>query len=210
MSQTISKQTLQRLPLYLNYLKGLSKVGAANISAKSLAEALDLGEIQVRKDLAQVSSGGKPRIGYILPDLIRDLEVFLGYDDMNDAVLVGAGRLGRALLSYDGFTEYGLNIVAAFDTNPSVIGEQENGKQIFPLEKLEDLCTRMKIKIGVITVPAAYAQQVCDRLVACGILAIWNFSPTHLSVSEDILVKSENMAASLAILSKHLSEKINF
>lgn len=210
MSQPISKQTLQRLPLYLNYLKNLSKEGALNVSAKAIADALDLGEIQVRKDLAQVSSGGKPRIGYLLADLIRDLEVFLGYDDINDAVLVGAGRLGRALLSYGGFQEYGLNIVAAFDTDPAVVGQTENGKPIFSLNKLEDLCRRMKIKIGIITVPAEYAQEVCDKLVACGVLAIWNFSPSHLSVPEEILVKTENMAASLAILSKHLSEKIKF
>ncbi len=210
MSQPISKQTLQRLPLYLNYLKNLSKEGALNVSAKAIADALDLGEIQVRKDLAQVSSGGKPRIGYILCDLIRDLEVFLGYDDINDAVLVGAGRLGRALLSYGGFQEYGLNIVAAFDTDSAAVGQTENGKPIFSLDKLEDLCRRMKIKIGIITVPAEYAQEVCDKLVACGVLAIWNFSPAHLSVPEEILVKTENMAASLAILSKHLSEKIKF
>jgi len=207
MQRPISVQTLQRLPIYLHYMKSLSPDKNLNISAKSLGSALNLGEIQVRKDLSAVSDGGKPKIGYCTAELIHDIETYLGYNDVNDAVLVGTGKLGSALLSYEGFKAYGLNIVAAFDSDPSKCGKDESGKQILSVDKLENLCQRMKIKIGIITVPSAFAQDVCDKLMKCGVEAIWNFAPTHLSVQDGVLLKNENMASSLAVLSKHLSEK---
>ena len=208
MEKSVSMQTLQRLPTYLNCLKLLSTKGEMNVSAKQIAHALELGEIQVRKDLASVSTGGKPKIGYIKENLIKDIEFYLGYDNVNDAVIVGAGKLGKALLSYEGFKEYGFNIIAAFDINDDILGKDNSGKQILSVDKMKDVCERMKIRIGIITVPAPCAQTVCNMLVDSGILAIWNFAPTHLSTPENILVKSENMAASLAVLSKHLTEKI--
>lgn len=207
MGENISIQTLQRLPVYLNYLKSEAVSRGGNISAGAIAAALGLGEIQVRKDLAQVSSGGRPKLGYCIEELKNDIETFLGCNDTKDAVLVGAGKLGRALLEYSGFAEYGLEIVAAFDSDPAVIGEDGcNGKKILPAEKLADLCRRMNIHIGIITVPAAHAQKVCDALVEGGVRAIWNFAPCHLEAPDNILVKSENMAISLAVLSRHLTE----
>lgn len=207
MLQSVSIQTLQRLPDYLNCLKSLLSASVETVSAKTVAEYLGLGEIQVRKDLASVSTGGKPKIGYVTRDLIRDLETYLGYHDSHDAVLVGAGKLGKALLSYEGFREYGLNIVAAFDTKGPEADDDMPGK-IHSVETLSDLCRRLKIRIGIITVPAGSAQEVCDTLVQSGVLAIWNFAPTHLHVPSNILVKNENMAVSLAILSQHLSKKL--
>lgn len=203
MQRAISVQALQRLPQYLQYLKTLPD--AANISARALGAALGYGEIQVRKDLASVSDGGRPKLGYVVGELRHDIAVALGYDNVNDAVLVGAGRLGRALLSYEGFSDYGLNIVAAFDADFDVCGRDESGKQVFPLEKLPDLCRRMKIEIGIITVPAAAAQSVCDLLCQSGIRAVWNFAPAHVTVPQGVLLKNENMAASLAVLSQHLA-----
>jgi len=207
MKKSISVQTLHRLPVYLNYLKLLPPKERMNVSAKQIADALELVEIQVRKDLASVSAGGRPKIGYITENLIKDIELYLGYDNVNDAVIVGAGKLGKALLAYEGFKEYGFNIIAAFDTQEEILGMDPSGKQILSMDKLKDICERMKIQIGIITVPAAFAQMVCDRLIESGILAIWNFAPAHLSTPKNILVKSENMAASLALLSKHLIEK---
>lgn len=203
-NQSISKSTLQRLPLYLNYLKSLQEKTPVNISATSIAEALMLNDVQVRKDLAAVSSSGKPRIGYNTKELIKEIEIFLGYDNTNNAIIVGAGKLGKALMSYGGFKEYGLNILMAFDSDENIVCEQE---LIMPLNRLSDLCKRMNIKLGIITVPASSAQQVCNLLVESGVLAIWNFAPVHLTVPEGILVQNENMAASLAVLSNHLSEK---
>lgn len=205
----ISTQTLQRLPLYLNYLKYLPKDRASNISATTIAGALNLNDVQVRKDLAAISTGGRPKIGYDTIELIRDLEHYLGYDDVESAVLVGVGNLGHALLSYNGFSEYGLNIIVAFDVNESIIGTTINGKQVLSAEKLKDLCSRMKIRLGIITVPESEAQAVCDILVESGVLAIWNFAHVHLNVPNNILVQNENMASSLAILSKHLVTKLS-
>jgi len=207
MQKPISVQTLQRLPLYLHYMKSLPSDNSTFISAKALGNALNYGEIQVRKDLSAVSDGGKPKVGYSTAELIHDIESYLGYNDVNDAVLVGTGKLGSALLSYEGFKAYGLNIVAAFDSDPEKCGKDGSGKQILPLDKLENLCRRMKIRIGIITVPSSSAQSVCDLLVKGGVEAIWNFAPTHLSVGDGVLLKNENMASSLAVLSKHLSEK---
>ncbi len=204
----ISKSVLRRLPGYLAYLKAMPEDCAPNISATALANALDMGEVQVRKDLAMVSNGGRPKVGYNRLNLIDDIEQFLGYDNTNEAVLVGAGRLGRALLGYGGFAEYGLNIVAGFDTNADLIGFTKTGKPIRPLTELENVCREKKILMGIITVPAEHAQQVCDMMISYGIKAIWSFAPTHLDVPEHVLVQYENMATSLAVLSKHLSAQI--
>lgn len=204
--KAVSKQTLQRLPLYLNFLKQRDPL--SNVSATIIAQALSLNDVQVRKDLASISQRGRPKIGYITKELIYDIEQFLGYDNTQNAVIVGAGNLGRALLSYDGFAKQGLDIVAAFDLDNNKLGEMINGKQVMDISKLYNLCHRMKIRLGIITVPAFAAQEVCDRLVEAGVLGIWNFSPVHLNVPDNVLVQNENMAFSLALLSKHLSEKL--
>ncbi len=204
--KAVSKQTLQRLPLYLNFLKQRDPL--SNVSATIIAQALSLNDVQVRKDLASISQRGRPKIGYITKELIYDIEQFLGYDNTQNAVIVGAGNLGRALLSYGGFAAQGLDIVAAFDLDNNKLGEMINGKQVMDISKLDNLCRRMKIRLGIITVPAFAAQEVCDMLVEAGVLGIWNFSPVHLKVPENVLVQNENMAFSLAMLSKHLSEKL--
>ena len=204
----ISKAVLKRLPGYLAYLKSIPEEGASPyISATSLANALGMGEVQVRKDLAMVSDGGRPKIGYLRERLIDDIEQFLGYDNTTDAVLIGAGKLGLALMAYKGFEEYGLNILAAFDLAPKAEFTEE-GKPILPMERLEGYCRENKVLMGIITVPAEGAQQVCDALIHSGIKAIWNFAPVHLDVPEKILVQAENMATSLAVLSMHLQNHI--
>ncbi len=203
----VSKAVLKRLPGYLAYLKSLSGEGSTYISATALANALGMGEVQVRKDLAMVSDGGRPKVGYLRESLIDDIEQFLGYDYTNAAVLIGAGKLGLALLGYSGFDAYGLNILAAFDAKPSVT-ETQSGKPVLPMEKLESFCKANKVCMGIITVPAQHAQSVCEKLIASGIKAIWNFAPTHLDVPENILVQNEDMATSLAVLSMHLQAQM--
>lgn len=205
----ISKAVLKRLPSYLTYLKSLPEDGPANISATALAAALDMGEVQVRKDLALVSDGGRPKIGYIRERLIGDIEQFLGCNNTNEAVLVGAGKLGRALMGYSGFEEYGLEIVAAFDADDSMDGQIESGTPIYALSKLPEFCRERKILMGIITVPAAAAQTVCDLLIENGIKAVWTFAHVHLDVPANILVQHENMATSMAVLSVHLSAQIH-
>ena len=194
----ISKSVMYRLPRYLMYLKAMPEDSPANISATMLANALNMGEVQVRKDLALVSDGGRPKVGYNRKALIDDIEQFFGYDYTNTAVL-----------DYVGFAEYGLNVAAAFDVDESIVGTLESGKPILHISQLEQFCRDNKVLIGIITVPAAHAQEVCDLLVNNGIKAIWSFAPTHIDAPADILVQYENMATSLAVLSKHLSAQIN-
>ena len=203
----ISKSVLKRLPGYLSYLKSLPENGATHISATALANALGMGEVQVRKDLAMVSDGGRPKIGYLRESLIEDIEQFLGYDNVTDAVLIGAGKLGQALMAYKGFDEYGLNIMAAFDRNPKM-EQTDEGKPVYNINKLTRFCRAHKVLMGIITVPAEGAQEVADLLITCGIKAIWNFAPTHLDVPSNILVQNENMATSLAVLSVHLQAQM--
>ncbi len=207
MRKEISKSVLKRLPGYLSYLKSIPEGTMPYISATALANALGMGEVQVRKDLAQVSDGGRPKIGYLRESLIEDISQFLGYDNTTDAILVGAGKLGRALLSYSGFSAYGLNILAAFD-EADISEEAEDGKPIYPMEQIESFCRTNKVLMGIITVPSKYAQDVCNRLIQCGIKAVWNFAPTHLDVPAGILVQNENMATSLAVLSMHLQAQM--
>ena len=203
----ISKSVLKRLPGYLAYLKSIPEGESLHISATALANALGMGEVQVRKDLAKVSDGGRPKIGYLRESLIEDIEQFLGYDNTTDAVLIGAGKLGQALLDYVGFEAYGLNILAAFDVDPT-LDHTQVGKPVLHMDKLENFCKSHKVLMGIITVPAAHAQEVCDSLIRSGIKAIWNFAPTHLDVPANILVQHENMATSLAVLSMHLQAQI--
>lgn len=205
-SQQVSVNTLQRLPTYLNYLKSLDDDG--NISSTEIARALGLNDVQVRKDLSSVSSGGRPKVGYNIRGLILDLKEFLGYNAVNDAVMVGCGNLGRALMSYRGFREYGLRIVAGFDVSDDIVGEEVSGKPVLPLSGLPQYCRENGIRIGVITTPAQAAQKACDLLMEGGIKAIWNFAPAHITVGEGVLVQNENMACSLALLSKHLNEML--
>ena len=206
MISAVSRQTISRLPVYLGYLRSLEG-SMLTISATAIAEALRLNDVQVRKDLAAVSSSGKPKIGYVTADLISELENFLGYNSPSDALLAGAGKLGRALMSYQGFNAYGLNIVAAFDTDPNLINTQEAGKSILPLSQMKQFCEERRVRIGIITVPAACAQEVCEMMLESGILAIWNFAPVRLNVPDTILVQNENMASSLALLRSHLGER---
>jgi redox-sensing transcriptional repressor len=203
----ISKSVLKRLPGYLAYLKSLPEDDSAHISATALANALGMGEVQVRKDLAAVSDGGRPKVGYHRASLIDDIEQFLGYDNTTDAVLIGAGKLGQALCGYSGFEAYGLNILAAFDVKP-VAAATEEGTPIYPMDQLQSFCKSNKVLMGIITVPVAHAQEVCDQLIACGIKAIWTFAPIHLEVPPNILVQHENMATSLAVLSMHLQAQM--
>ena len=207
MEKKISKSVLKRLPGYHAYLKSIQDSESPYISATALAAALGMGEVQVRKDLAMVSDGGRPKIGYLRESLIDDIEQFLGYDNTTDAVLIGAGKLGQALLCYRGFDEYGLNILAGFDIRPAA-DQTENGKPILPMDQLEFFCREHKVLMGIITVPEEHAQEVCDQMVKCGIKAIWTFTPTHLEVPDNVMVHNENMSNSLAVLSMHLQAQM--
>lgn len=203
-NNSISKATLGRIPRYLNYLKELSPNRVPYISATTIAKELNLGEVQVRKDLAMVSGAGKPRLGYETEMLIGQLEDCLGYNKLTLAVLVGAGRLGRALLQYDGFEHFGVKIKAAFDSNEKAIS-LDSKTEILPMNQFDAFCKEHNICLGIITVGEGSAQVVCDQMVSSGITAIWNFAPCKLQVPQGVLLQNENLALSLAHLRNQLS-----
>lgn len=205
-----SKATVSRLPIYLRYLRDKLKDGEENISSTKIAEDMRLNPVQVRKDLALVSSvSGKPKLGFAVHELIESIEDFLGCNNVNDALLVGVGGLGSTLLSYEGFKNYGLNIVAAFDVNPQTINKRINDVPVLPMEKLDSTVKKLNIKMGIITAPKIAAQNIADKMVESGILAIWNFAPTHLKLPDNIAVKYEDLAASLAVLSRRLKDVLS-
>ena len=202
----VTKATLGRLPQYLQFLNGLPPGQYDHISATTIARMLSLGEVQVRKDLAAVSGLGKPKVGYRTSELIKDLEDALGCKKLTPAILVGAGKLGRALLDYNGFEEYGVQITAAFDCNEQVLRMNNTSKEILPIRSLKKYCSENGIRIGIITVGSGSAQDVCDQMLEAGITAIWNFAPCQLKVPDNVLVKQENLALSLAHLNSQISK----
>jgi redox-sensing transcriptional repressor len=204
---SISKETLQRLPGYLRHLKELQKQGVENISSNAIAEVFHYTSVQVRKDLSSIGGeAGKPKTGFSVNSLIDDISEFLGYNNTNDAVLVGVGNLGHALLSYTGFKNYGLDIVGAFDVNPKIT--LVHGHRVYNISQLANYIKHFNVLIGIIAVPEDSAQRVCDLMINTGIKAIWNFSPTNLIIPEDIAIINVDMASSLALLSQRLSEII--
>ena len=204
-NENASKSTLKRLPFYLDLLKQKRELGIKNISSAQVAKELGLHDVQVRKDLATASKlGGKPKIGYEIEELIHDIEEYLGCHNINKAVLVGVGSLGKALLGYKGFKDYGLEIIGAFDTYSGIIGNEIKGILVHSMDRLKSFIEENNVHIGIITVPAQYAEEVCDALVNGGVQAIWNFAPTILKEREGVIIQTENMASSLAVLSRHL------
>lgn len=208
MNHVASHDIVKRLAVYLNYLKTRPENGPANITPEKLGEAVGVASGQIIADLIPVGTECHPKIGYITEYLIADIEHALGYDNVDRAILVGAGHLGKAVLSYKGFNHYGLHIVAAFDTNPNLIGTEVNGIPVYGMEQMTQICEDFGVHIGIITAPADFAQGIADQMIACNIRGIWNFAPTYLKVPENILVENENIADSLVVLSRRLADVI--
>ena len=191
--------------MYLELLKDLPEEKYVHISATAIARKLSLGEVQVRKDLASISGTGKPKLGYLTSELIENLEKCLGSGNFTLAVLVGAGKLGKALLDYDEFEKFGIRIAAAFDSNDKAI--DINGKiKIQPISEFENFCKTNNIQLGIITVGAGSAQAVCDKMAECGITAIMNFAPCKLNVPQGVILENENLALSLAYLNNQINK----
>lgn len=199
MKSDIPVTSLQRLPVYLNYLKTLGD-DVKFVSSGAIARALGMGEVLVRKDLAYTSAQGRTRVGYLLTELIAALEEYLGCNDKKNAAIVGAGGLGSALLAYGGFVNYGIELVAAFDNDKKKIGTRIAGKPVMDIADIESGLKDHGVTLAVICVPAKHAQGVADRLVECGVKAILNFAPALLHVPDDCTVRNIDVAANLAVL----------
>ena len=204
MDKNITAQTLSRLPMYFNYLTSLSDAKKhGNISATAIAEALGLNDVQVRKDLASVSRGGRPKVGYVTSELIGDIGRFLGFDNHDGVVVVGMGNLGKAMLESNGFADYGFDIHCGFDRNKELVGREINGKPILDIAEMTDYCKNSKIKIGIITVPEASAQAVCDSMAEAGIEYILNFAAVHLTAPDGVTIHNVNISLTLAMLARY-------
>lgn len=203
----VPEPTLRRMPVYMFYLKRLREDGVVNISAPRIGKDLDFDSTQVVKDLSYSGISGKPRIGYNIYELISALEEFLGFNRKNEAFLVGVGNLGSALLSYQGLQETGVKIIAGFDVDTGKVGKTFGSAHVLHMDKFQDLVERLHISIGILTTPAGIAQQVAEKMVDCGITAIWNLTPVNLKLSEDIIVQNTSMYANLFVIVKKLTDK---
>lgn len=204
-SKKVSNNMLERMPVYLNYIKSLPK-STKNISATKIATALGLGEVSVRKDLAKVSDGGRCKLGYNCEELLDDIENFLDIKNTMNTIVAGKGELLQIVLGYEGTHESGVKLLAGFDVN-SMKRRQIGDKPVYPIDKMSDFCSENKIDIGIVMVAAEDAQSACDQMVAAGIRAIWNFTPVHLNVPEHVVVQNENMITSIIKMRMQLKEK---
>lgn len=197
--------SIRRLPSYLRLLRQLRVDGSTKVSCTRIASELDLDSTQVRKDLALTGITGRPRIGYELTPLIDAIESFLGWNRITEAFLVGAGSLGRALMGYDNFLRFGLNICAAFDVADDKIGSDVFGRIIYHIKEMPELSKRMGVTMGILTVPGGAAQAAADIMLASGIIGIWNFAPVKLDLPEGIAVENVELVSSLAVLSVNIN-----
>ena len=192
--------SIRRLPSYLNIIRHAQSNGDQFISGTVIANELNLEPIQVRKDLAITGIIGKPKKGYPVNDLVLAIERYLGWNVEHKAVVVGAGNLGSALSGYQEFKNHGLNIIAAFDTDPSKVGSTVHGVPIYPLEKLEEIIPELQVEIAILTVPSPFASSTCDSIVKAGIKSIWNFTNIKLKVPANIIVWREDLSSGYAML----------
>lgn len=205
--QKIPFPSVRRFPSYLRILLQKKESGSKTISATHLAEELGLTSIQVRKDLASTGIEGRPKVGFSIEELIAAITHSLGWDNLTEALIIGAGNLGSALAAYDGFSAYGLKIVAIFDKDPKKIGNRVGKLDVLPMDRVNEYIKSNRVTIAVIAVPANQAQATADMLVKCGIRGIWNFAPKNLKVPEDVVMQRTDLAASFAVLSVKLRRK---
>jgi len=203
----IPEQTLRRIPLYHQILADMQARGEAYVSSRHLAQFFRIDDTQVRKDVSLIGYKGKPKAGYSILGLKKAIEEFLGINYENTAILIGAGRLGSALSQYPGLAEYGLRLVAIFDNDPARTGTVLGNFTILPMESLQRVVRSFDVGIAIICVPKDAAQSVAGRIVSLGIKAIWNFSPTQLTVPANVIIRHENIALGLAILSHYMKRR---
>ena len=199
----ISLTMMERLPAYLNYLETARDNNIKNISATKIAKDMRLGEVLVRKELSKMSGNGRPHLGYVVNDLINDIEKFIDTNQNTKAVIIGAGKLGRALMGYPGFRKFGVDVIAAFDSDLDKI----DSVTIHNISNLKKFVADNDVKIGIITVPKDNADEAYDLLISSKIRAVWNFAPVTLKPVSNVLVKNENLAVSLSYLNMLLKAK---
>lgn len=201
LQNSVSKSLYKRLPIYLDYCLDLKeKENAIYVSSKRIADDLYLGEVQVRKDLASVCTFGRPKVGYKLDILIDGITKYINSHILKKAILIGAGKLGKALLGFDEIKKYGLEIISAFDVN-DMDSEYNIPIYQFNNQNIELVMNKDKINVAILCVPKTVAQSICNKLIDKGIKVFWNFAPIRLNVPNDIIIQNENLAYSASLIS---------
>ena len=201
----VPEPTLRRLPWYLSNIKLMKEKGEQYVSSTQISKEINIDASQIAKDLSYVNISGRTRVGYNIDALIEVLESFLGFTIMHKAFLFGVGSLGAALLRDSGLHHFGLEIVAAFDVNPELVGKDLNGIPIFHSDDFEAKMKEYDVNIGVLTVPINIAQEITDKMVDGGIKAVWNFTPFRIRVPENIVVQNTSLYAHLAVMFNRLN-----
>ncbi len=202
---------IKRLGRYLKELRPLLKKNVEAVSASQLSRELGIHETQIRRDLALIGLEGKPKIGHDLKEVTRVIETYLNVDNTSDAILVGVGHLGTALLAYNSFKKFensGIRIISAFDKNPVIIGQQVHNISVFDVAKMENLISRMSIHVGIITTPPENAQEIAERMIHAGITAIWNFAPVKLKLPHEVVVENAEIETGLTYISHMLKNRL--
>ena len=201
----VPEPTLRRLPWYLSNIKLMKENGEQFVSSTQISKETNIDASQIAKDLSYVNISGRTRVGYDIDALIEVLESFLGFTNMHKAFLFGVGSLGAALLQDSGLRHFGLEIVAAFDINPALVGKDLNGIPIFHSDDFEAKMNEFPVNIGVLTVPINIAQDITNKMVDGGIKAVWNFTPFRIRVPEHIVVQNTSLYAHLAVMFNRLN-----
>ncbi len=201
----VPEPTLRRLPWYLSNIKLMKEKGEQYVSSTQISKEINIDASQIAKDLSYVNISGRTRVGYNIDALIEVLESFLGFTNMHKAFLFGVGSLGGALLRDSGLQHFGLEIVAAFDVNPELVGRDLDGIPIFHSDDFEVKMKEYDVNIGVLTVPINIAQEITDKMVDGGIKAVWNFTPFRIRVPENIVVQNTSLYAHLAVMFNRLN-----
>ena len=201
----VPEPTLRRLPWYLSNIKLMKEKGEQYVSSTQISKEINIDASQIAKDLSYVNISGRTRVGYNIDALIEVLESFLGFTNMHKAFLFGVGSLGGALLRDLGLRHFGLEIVAAFDVNPELVGKDLGGIPIFHSDDFEAKMKEYDVNIGVLTVPINIAQEITNKMVDGGIKAVWNFTPFRIRVPENIVVQNTSLYAHLAVMFNRLN-----
>lgn len=205
----LRRLVLERLMRYYRFLsESKGRKSPKTVTSAQIAQALDLDPTQVRKDFGAIGILGMGRVGFDRWEVCRSIRAVMGFDQQYEAVVVGAGHLGSALMNYAGFGVYGLRIVAAFDNDQRLIGRRIAGHKIQPARSLTMFVKKHAIRLVILTTPVAVSQRITDRLVAAGVKAIWNFTPTRLVVPPGVFVRNEHISLGLSELAYNLKEEI--
>lgn len=203
----VPEPAIRRLPWYLACVSRLRAQGVEYVSSTAISKQLNVDASQIAKDLSYLNIKGKTRIGYEVKELERGLLDFLGFHQVHNAVMMGVGSLGAALIADSGLSRYGLNIVAGFDVNPELIGTEIGGKPIYDLAELSWRRKQLNAEIAVIAVPVENAAEVAELCVNSGIKALWNFTPFHIKTSPDITIQNTSIYAHLAVMYNRMNDK---